>query len=234
VWHLVDPDECAITEDKDSSDQPNRLPEEQERKERNMKNPTRDSQWSRGKEIIAAVCRHLAFEEARVLGRRRDPETVEVRQLACYVLERGGYRPAHIGILLQRTHGAIVHALHRVEHSPALRRAGQRLAQEVLPSVGLDLRVQPADSVPITAVSRALAHTLPRVASPQEVRAVRAYVCGTLLGSERVPGVQAAWGLWVFASQPRVRAVVEDVLDTWGLPAHAQLIELHLRQAGLR
>jgi hypothetical protein len=24
------------------------------------------------------------------------------------------------------------------------------------------------------------------------------------------------------------------VLETWGLPAHAQLIDLHLRQAGLR
>jgi hypothetical protein len=32
VWHLVDPDEYAITEDEDSSEQPNRRPEEQERR----------------------------------------------------------------------------------------------------------------------------------------------------------------------------------------------------------
>jgi hypothetical protein len=167
-----------------------------------MECPKRGSQWSHGEQIISEVYRRLAFEEARVRCRRRDPEAIEARQLARYVLAHGGYRLTHIGALLLPTHGTITHALHRAEQKPALCRAEQRLAQEMLPFVGPDEPVQPAGSVPINALSRSLVHALPEVASPQGVRTVG--------------------------------AVVEEVLDTWRLSTHLQVIEFQLRQAGLR
>jgi hypothetical protein len=68
----------------------------------------------------------------------------------------------------------------------------------------------------------------------RDVRAVRAYVCGTLLGRERVSSAQAAWGLCVLVACPRIRAHVEDVLHTWGLPAYCGLIDVQLQQAGVR
>jgi hypothetical protein len=128
----------------------------------------------------------------------------------------------------------VVHAVRRVERSPALAEEGKWLAAAVLPFIDEPAQWGVSGAVPLKAVSFALAHALRDTLLLRDLCAVRAYVCGTLLGRERVPAVQAAWGLHVVGAQPRVRAAVEEVLSLCGLPAYRGLIDLQLRRVGWR
>ena len=190
-----------------------------------------DTDHERANRIIAASCRYLEIDWDRIRGRRRDHDTAQARHLLCYVLARAGYTMAHISRLLNRNHSTVGHALQHVEQNAGLAAEGQRLAEAVLPCVG------EADDNPrglLRAVSRGLVQTLLGAVALREVRAIRAYVCGTLLCWERVPAPQAAWGLYVIAARPGVRTAVEDVLQTCGLSAYSGLIDLQLQRAGLR
>jgi hypothetical protein len=188
----------------------------------------------RTERIIALATHYLGVDWDRLLSRRRDQDTVEARQLLCYVLGRAGYTAAGIARLLDRNHSTILHAIRQVEGSDALLDEGQRLATTVLPLAGEDGTGRPLSDIPLRAVSRSLLRALLGRASLRDVRAVRAYVCGTLLGRERVSSSQAAWGLCVLVARPRLRARVEDVLQTCGLPAYCGLIEVQLQRVGVR
>jgi len=90
------------------------------------------------------------------------------------------------------------------------------------------------ESVSLAALSRSLLRALLGTAPLGDVRAIRAYICGTLLGQERVPAPQAAWGLCLLASRPSIRASVDRVLEACGLCAYRDLIDVQLWRAGLR
>lgn len=184
--------------------------------------------------IINLATEYLGVEWDRLRGRSRDQDTVEARQLLCYLLSRAGYTVAAIARLLERNHSTVLHAISRVERSDTLIDAGQRLVGAVLPLVCEPDKQMSLGMLPIQAISRSLLRSLLGTAPLHDVRAVRAYVCGTLLGRERVPALQAAWGLCVIASRPYVRTIVEEVLQACGLPAYRGLIDLQLQRAGVR
>jgi hypothetical protein len=121
-----------------------------------------------------------------------------------------------------------------VEGSGALLDEGQRLVTTVLPRVGDEETGRALSDIPLHTVSRSLLRALLGRAPLRDVRAVRAYVCGTLLGRERVSSSQAAWGLCVLVARPRIRASVEEVLHTCGLPAYCGLIDVQRQRAGVR
>jgi hypothetical protein len=103
------------------------------------------------------------------------------------------------------------------------------LVETILPFVG-------EEGSEVSTLSQALSRVLLRsilgLITLQEARAVRAYVLGTLVACERVPGPLAITGLIVTAEQPPVRQAVEGALAACGLSAHASLIPLHMRQVG--
>jgi hypothetical protein len=183
--------------------------------------------------IIALATQYLGVDRDRLLGRKRDQETVEARQLLCFVLCGAGYTAAAIAWLLDRNHSTILHAICQVEASGPLLDEGQRLATTVLPLTGEEESGGSLRDIPLRAVSRWSLCALPGRAPLCDVRAVRAYVCGTLLWRERAPSSQAAWGLCVLVACPCIRASVEDVLQTCGLPAYCGLIDMLLQRAGV-
>ena len=199
-----------------------------------MDQPGTGAATSREGWIIAAVCRDLEVSEERVRGQTRDHETVQARQLLCYVLYRAGFSISHVARLLTRDHSTVLHAVRQVERRATLAEEGQRLATAVLPFSNEPTWSGTEGAVPVQAVSFALGHALEDALLVRDMQAVRAYVCGTLLGRERVPAVQAAWGLHLVAAQPRVRVAVEEVLSLCGLPAYRGLIDLQLQRVGLR
>ncbi len=147
-----------------------------------------DTDHERATRIIAATCRYMEIDWDRIRGRRRDHDSAQARHLLCYVLAHAGYTMAQTSRLLNRSHSTVGHALQRVEHNVRLATEGQRLTEAVLPCMG------EADDNPRglhRAVSRALVQALLGAVALREMRAIRAYVCGTLLGWEQVPAPQA-------------------------------------------
>jgi len=189
---------------------------------------------ARAGHIIDLASQYLGIDGDRLRGRGRDRDMVEARHLLCYLLARAGYRPAAIARLLDRNHSTILHAVARVERCGTLCQEGRRLAEAVLPFAGERDARSRGDGPPRRAISHTLLRALLGLAPLNDVRAVRAYVCGSLLGCERVPAVQAAWGLHVIAAQPTIRAAVAEVLNGCGLPAYRGLIDLQIRRMGLR
>ena len=188
---------------------------------------------ARVEQIIALAADYLDVDWESLRGRRRDQYIVEARHLLCYLLDRAGYTRAAISRLLGRDHSTIIHAIGRIERSEALADEGRRLVRTVLPFVGEGGGPPAPGAVPMRAVSHCLLRALLGTLPLADVRAVRAYVCGTLLGRERVPAPQAAWGLCVLAARPGVRAAVEEVLESCGLRPYGGLIALQLGRAGL-
>lgn len=184
--------------------------------------------------IIAAVCQDLDVAEERVRGQARDKESVRARHLLCYVLQQSGFSIMQVARLLARDHSTILHAIRQVEAQEALLEEGEQLATAVLPFVDEPAQYGIVDAIPLSAISQAVVRSLEDTIVVRDVHAVRAYVCGTLLGGERVPAVQAAWGLHVVGAQPRVRAAVEEVLSRCGLRAYRGLIDLQLQRMGQR
>jgi hypothetical protein len=195
---------------------------------------THPSERSRAEQIIALAAQYLGIDQDRLCSRRRDHETAEARQLLCYVLCRAGYTVAAIARLLDRHHSTICHAIRQVEGNAMLLDESRYLTTTVLPLVGAQDRGRPPHDLLLRAVSRCVLRALLGMAPLRDVRAVRAYVCGTLLGRERVSSSQAAWGLCVLVARPRIRASVEEVLHTCGLPAYCGLIEVQRQRAGVR
>ena len=198
-----------------------------------MKNPEQGTTHARDERIVALAADYLGVDWEHLRGRGRDQYTAEARHLLCYLLDRAGYTRAAIGRLLGRDHSTIIHAIGRIERSEALADEGRRLVRAVLPFVGEGGGTPAPGAVPVRAVSRSLLQALLGTLPLADVRAVRAYVCGTLLGRERVPAPQAAWGLCVLAARPGVRAAVEEVLESCGLRPYGGLIALQLGRAGL-
>ena len=198
-----------------------------------MNNPEQGTTHAQDERIVALAADYLGVEWERLRGRGRDQYTVEARHLLCYLLDRAVYTRAAIGRLLVRDHSTIIHAIGRVERSEALADEGRRLVRAVLPFVGEGGGPPAPGAVPVRAVSRSLLQALLGTLPLADVRAVRAYVCGALLGRERVPAPQAAWGLCVLAARPGVRAAVEEVLESCGLRPYGGLITLQLGRAGL-
>ena len=191
------------------------------------------TEHARAERIIALAADYLGIEWERISGRKRDQHIVEARHLLCYLLDRAGYTRAAIGRILGRDHSTIIHAIGRVERSEALADEGRRLVRAVLPFVGEGGGSPAPGAVPVRAVSHSLLRALLGTLPLADVRAVRAYVCGTLLGRERVPATLAAWGLCVLAARPGVRAAVEEVLESCGLRPYGGLIGLQLGRAWL-
>ncbi len=184
--------------------------------------------------IIAEACRHLQVAEQRLRSRARDPQTAQARQLVCFLLVQAGYSITEVGHLLARDHSTVVHALTRVERSPSLAEQGRELVECVLPFIGEADDDWTPVRLPVEALSRVLLRALLGLGTVAEVRAVRAYVLGTLLGRERAPAAQAVWGLRLLACRPTMRAAVERALVACGLPAYVGLIPLQMTRVGLR
>lgn len=153
----------------------------------------------------------------------------EGRQLLCFVLLQAGYSPAHIARTLQRNHSTVVHAIDRVQQRPALETDGRWLAEQVLLTVG-ESEQRHVDSLPIDAISHAILRALVGRMLLSDARAVRAYVCSTLLGREYAPGAQAVWGLWIISSRKAVRRTVHEVLTSFGLGVYQGLIDLQWKR----
>jgi hypothetical protein len=188
------------------------------------------SSSSREARIIAAVCRELGIAWEDLYSRKRDQETATSRKLLYFVLYKAGYSRAHIAALLARHYSTVVDGLRKVECNVTLSSEGARLAALVLPFDG-EAAGRP---VPLHTLSRALVRALQGVAPRREVAAMRAYVCGTLLGRERVPATQALWGLYVLKLRPAWRMIVEELLVGCGLAAFCDLIDVQVQQAGLQ
>ena len=187
---------------------------------------------SREQRIIAAICQHLDVDWTTLQSRVRTRELSEGRQLLCFVLLQAGYSPAHIARTLQRNHSTVVHAIGRVQQRPALESDGRWLAEQVLPMVG-EGEERHLNGLPIEAISHALLRALVGRVLLADARAVRAYVCSTLLAREHAPGAQAVWGLWLVTNRRAVRRVVHEVLTNFGLGVYQGLIDLqwkHVRE----
>ena len=180
--------------------------------------------------IIQEACQYLHVSPEMLEGSSRRREVVTARQLVCYLLIRAGYGVSQTGLRLHRDHSTVVHAHRRVESSPILAEQARELVESILPFVGEE---GAEASTMSQALSRVLLRSILGLITLQEARAVRAYVLGTLVACERVPGPLAIMGLIVTAEQPPVRQAVEGALAACGLSAHASLIPLHLRQVGV-
>ena len=191
-------------------------------------------EYHRDQRIIDLATEYLGVDWDRLRGRSRDQDIVEARQLFCYLLSRAGYTVAAIARLLERNHSTILHAIRRVEQSNTLIDVGRSMTGAVLPLLADPNEQVTLGTLPMQAIAQSVLRSLLGTTSLRDVRAVRAYVCGPLLGRERVPAVLAAWGLCVLVSRPTVRARVEEVLHACGLPAYCGLLDLQVRQAGMR
>lgn len=183
----------------------------------------------RADRLVAKACAHLAVSQEVLEGPGRDREVAAARQVVCYLLHRAGYSAAQIGVRVGRDHSTVLHALRRVEQLPALTEQAAELIETVLPFAGDE--GTPAPTVG-EALSRVVLRAILGLVGLREVRAVRAYVLGSLLACERVDTMRAASGLLVIADRPAVRTAIEEALATCGLGAYAGLIPLHLRQVG--
>jgi hypothetical protein len=187
-------------------------------------------QWRRMDRIVQEACRYLGISQEELESRSRRHEIVEARQLVCHLLLQAGYGVSQVGLRLQRDHSTVRHAQRRVESSPVVAEQAQELVDTILPFVGESGSMQPTRD---RAISRVLLGSLLGTITLQDVRAVRAYVLGTLVACERVHGPLAIRGLIVIAEKPRVRQTVEATLTGCGLSAYAGLIPLHLRHLGV-
>jgi len=188
------------------------------------------NECSREARIVAAACRELGLTAEDLFSRKRDQETVTGRQLLYFVLSHAGCRVTQIAATLERHHSTVVAGLKKVERNTALRSEGERVTALVVPFLGAA-----RDGVlPVATIAQAVTRALRTKAPPHERAAVRAYVCGALLGREQVPATQAAWGLCLLTMHPEWRTVVEEVLMDCQLAAYAGLIDVQLQRTGIR
>jgi hypothetical protein len=147
------------------------------------------------------------------------------------VLQRAGFTLLEIGGLLGRDHSTVIHAIRQVERSVDLTEQGRELVESILPFLGEAGDDWPDVQVPDEALPRALLRALWGRCNLQEMRAVRAYVLGPILGFERVRPAQAMQGFWVIATQPVVQHAVEAVLEAGGHGAYGGLIRRQVARA---
>jgi hypothetical protein len=178
--------------------------------------------------IIVAACHQLEVDVDRLRGSERAPEVQRARQLTCYVLRQAGYTLVEIAQLLGRDHSTVLYALRRVDESAALAEQGWELVEGILPFLEDRGEEWPVIQIPDEALPRALLRPLWGRCSLPEMRAVRAYVLGPLLGHERVRPAQAVQGYWVIAMRPEVRQAVETVLEASGYGAHVGVLRHQL------
>jgi hypothetical protein len=184
--------------------------------------------------IIALASVYLDVSWHRIRSNMSDHRTAKGRQLLCYVLARAGYRPVQISRMLGQNYTTVCRAVRQVEHDATLGREGRRLAEAILPIASGEPGSNPISAMHLKVLSRTLMRGLLGTVSLQDMRAIRAYVCGTLLGRERVPAAQAMWGLWLLARHPGARAVVDEALDTWALCPYRGLIDAQMQRMGMR
>jgi hypothetical protein len=169
--------------------------------------------------IIAEVARRMGVPEERLRGRDRTHQVAAARHAAFWALNQAGLHPGRIARLLGLNHSSVVHGLARAQQHPEWRAL-------VAPAVAL---AGAGGQRP--ALRSWLARGLRD--QPSAVRgAVHAYVTCSLLGWERHPGPRSAYGLWLVANRPRVRAAVAEALERCELSAFLGLIPIQAKSAG--
>lgn len=179
----------------------------------------------RADRLIEEACAYLEVAPDAVRGPLRCHDLVAARWLCCDLLRRAGFSPAAIARALGKDHSTVVHALRKVEATPALAADARRLAAHLALTGGAR-----GGGTAAPGLARLLLRATIGRASLREVRAVRAYVLGALLARERADPLAAAAGLLVIGARPAVRAGVDAALAACDLPAYRGLLALHLER----
>jgi hypothetical protein len=182
--------------------------------------------------ILALVCQQLQRSWPD-LCTGTDWSAVRARSLLCAVLTQAGYSLAQISQLLPQPHHDLAHALLVLQQHPALAHEAGRLAAVVLPFACGEGDLADLASTHRTVIAAEIAAELEGVLSPGERDAVSHYIRATLFGCTRAAGPEAIWGIWVLAQRQAARAVVDEILVSWGLRAYCGLIDLQLQRTGL-
>jgi hypothetical protein len=168
--------------------------------------------------ILALACRHVRISwQDRTTG--TDRMAIRSRSPLCAVLNEAGYSLARIGQILQQPYSVLAHE-------------GSHLATLVVPIARGE-----GDLADLTDIHRAvlageIVQELEGVLAPGEREAVSRSLHATLFGRTRPAGPEVIWGLWVLCAHPEARAVVDEVLGSWGLRAYWDLIDLQPQRAG--
>jgi hypothetical protein len=182
--------------------------------------------------ILALVCQQLQRSwPDRCTG--TDWSAARARSLLWAVLTQAGYSLAQINQLLPQPHHDLAHAFPVMQHHPALAHEAEQLAAVVLPVARGAGDLADLASTHRTVVAAEIAAGLEGVLSSGERDAVSHSTRATLFGCTRAAGPEAIWGIWVLAQRQAARAVVDDILVSWGLRGYGGLVDLQLQRAGL-
>ena len=145
-------------------------------------------------------------------GHERTPPVAEARQACWWALSQCGVRPVWLARRFGRNHSTVLYGIMKVDERPDLQAI-------VRPLIAMYIHGEPPAAVPAL-----LEETLPATLDVRDRRAIRAYVCSTLLGWERHPGALCGTGLWLVGRHAAVRAAVEEVLRQCDLAPYGTVL----------